>query len=360
MKNTNKKILLFASAVFFFFGISLNVGVKLIPKAYSLYEGEKELVFRIDLEGVRPVFAASGNWSAVRDVTTFVKNVVKGVDSVVQQLATSSVLALTSSVTGVSGIYTYKYNPGFNGSVTNSQGVAKTYKKSFEFIITSTNAKVFELYFDDATNKTSGNGVLVIWQPNKFDSALNQTNTAKMECSQTGSTTLTMICSWNGGPFEASGGVVDNGRIKVDYVSATNTLSLKGIARILVASDACSGGNRDYYALAFVNSATSTTSTQYATAQLGLNDGSVNTTICGSAAANTFNSAFFNSSVNTSATDNSKYFVSDGNSSDVSPYPSIATVSALFLTMTNATDSEMTKTVVDNTSVSFKTSSGFN
>ena len=95
MKNNRiEKLLFITFLLIVFLGVSGDFGMKFIPKPYSLNSGEKELVVRVELSGLKPVFAASTNWSAVRDVTTFGKNVVKGIDSIIQQLATNSELEL--------------------------------------------------------------------------------------------------------------------------------------------------------------------------------------------------------------------------------------------------------------------------
>ncbi len=349
----NSKKTIFTVFALVYFGISIDPKFLVVDKKYSL-DNSKEIKLSFSLEGIKPVLAANSSWDGVRAIATFTKDVVKGIDTILKNLSGSGILKQSSKYTVTSDGYTYRINPTFNTSVTSNAFGSKTYKVSFEIWKASDNSKVLELFFDSATDQSTGSGVLAIWQPNKFDSTLNQTNSPKMECAMTGGTADgTMICSWNGGPFETDG-PVENGRVKVKATSATSQVSIKAIAKT-VTTTTCSGGNPDYYGLAFI--VKKSDSTNYATARMGFNDNSIASTLCGT--SNTYNSAYFNNTTNSSSSGSGKYFVTDGITSDTnsyntgSVYPSVNDVSTLYSEI-NTTDSDMTITNVNSISVAFR------
>lgn len=337
-----------------FFGLSFDFTWKEITRQYSLHT-HKDTVLEWKIGSLKPVFSASTNWDGVRDIAKFTKDIVKGIDSILLQLASSNVLNQTSTVTAVSGNYTFRYTPNFNGSVTSSALGAKTYKSSFEIWLGSgANAtKALELYFDSTSDKSVGSGVLAIWQPNKFDTTLNTAN-RQIECTMSGgSSNGTMICSWNG-PLEAAG-TIQAARIKVSASSSAGTVSYKALATP-VTTTTCGGGNSDYYAITFISK---NVSPYYATARWGFNDNSIATTLC--TVSNTTNNAYFNINSNPNATDSTKYFVADGITSDTntyntngSLYPSIASVQTLFTEMSSGTDADMTIAKLGSLTIAFR------
>ncbi len=347
-----RKISLFALLIFF--GLSFDFAWKETTPKYSLTSG-KDIFIDLKIGSVAPVFSASSNWEGVRDIAKFTKDIVKGIDSILFNLASSNVLNQTSTVTAVNGNYTFRYTPNFNSSVTSSALGAKTYKSSFEIWSGSgsTATKAMELYFDSATDKSTGNGVLAIWQPNRFDSTLNSAS-RQIECTMVGGASNgTMVCSWNG-PIESTG-IIQAARIKVSANSTAGTISYKGVAS-LVNTTNCSGGNPDYYVIAFI---TKNTSPFYSTAKWGFNDNSLAATRC--TEANSTNNAYFNTSSNPNATDSTKYFVADGITSDTNSfntggtlYPSIASVDALFAEISSGTDTDLTIAKITSMLIAFR------
>ncbi len=337
-----------------FFLVSIDWAWKETISKYSL-RSNKHFEFQVQLGSVKPVFAASSNWDGVRDVAKFTKDIVKGIDTLLSQLATSAVLNQTTTVTSVNGNYTLRYTPNFNSSVTSTALGSKTYKSSFEIWLGSGSSatKALELYFDSSTDKSVGSGVLAIWQPNRFDTTLNSAN-RQIECAMTGgSTNGTMICSWNG-PIEASGGI-QAGRIKVTASASAGTISYKALATP-VTTTTCTGGNSDYYAIAFI---TKNVTPFYSTAKYGFNDGAIASTLC--ATANSNNNAYFNITSNPTATGSSKYFVTDGVTSDTNSfntggnlYPSVASVDSLFSEMSGGSDTDLTIAKLTALSVAFR------
>ncbi|TGL60238.1 hypothetical protein EHQ58_06980 [Leptospira ognonensis] len=347
-----KVYIIFAFVIFF--GLSFDLTWKEMTRQYSIHS-KKDLVIDVSMGSVKPIFAASSNWDGVRDIAKFTKDIVKGIDSILVNLASSNILSQTSTVTAVSGNYTFRYTPNFNGSVTSASLGAKTYKSSFEIWSGSgsTATKALELYFDSATDKSTGSGVLAIWQPNKFDTNLNTAN-KQIECSMVGgSANGTMVCSWNG-PLE-SAGTIQAARIKVTANATAGTVSYKAAA-VPVTSTTCSGGNADYYAIAFI---TKNVSPYYSTAKWGFNDNAIAATLC--TTSNTTNNAYFNTNSNPSATDSTKYFVADGVTSDTNSfntggtlYPTIASVDSLFTEMTSGSDTDITTTKLGSMTIAFR------
>lgn len=328
-----KKYLISAAVVtvLLFFGVSVSM---------SLYKGgrlgqKKEISVKIDLKGLKPVMAATADdWQAVRDIASFIRNVVKGIDQIIVDISSSGALGLTQAVTQTSGEYRWKFDPNNSTSFTSkSFGSLITPQYSFEIWKVGTGDKVLEIFFDNPQTKQE---VIVVWHPVKFDASL-ETASGKIECGVTGGIDDgTMICSWSEGPFE-TGGVVTQGRMRVKKDQAGGVYKVKTIAKTSTfdpdgAGIFCSS-NIYYYSLFFI---TKDAAPFYTTAKFGLDTTNVVDTICGQ--TNTFNAAYFNTNTNASSTGESKFFVQDGVTAGTQDpnYPTITEVDSLISDTTNS------------------------
>ncbi len=272
------------------------------------------------------------NWDQVRLMPTFLKQVTDNIDNVLNQFFGYGILGKTSLSTQTTDTFKIKFNPAFNGVISsNAYTNTKIFRYSLELWNSSNNQKVLELFYDDSIQRTSGKGSLLIWQPNAFDSSIS--GNLKIECYTVAIDTqnTTMICSWIDGAFKASGNV-DNVLFKMTLNAVTNSYSTQLLARTNATQGiTCAGGNLDYYVLAANTNTIS--GRNYSIAKWGYNDNSIADTECGQ--SNLTNHAYFDSGINTNATNSTRYFVSQGITSDTNSYntgsfPLIQDTSTLF------------------------------
>ncbi len=272
------------------------------------------------------------NWDSVRLMPTFLKQVTDNIDNVLNQFFGYGILGKTSLSTQTTDTFKIKFNPAFNGVISsNAYTNTKIFRYSLELWNSSSNQKVLELFYDDAIQRTSGKGSLLIWQPNAFDSNIN--GNLKVECYTVviDAQNTTMICSWIDGVFKASGNV-DNVLFKMTLNAVTNSYSTQMLARTNANQGiSCAGGNLDYYVLAANTNTIS--GRNYSIAKWGYNDNSIADTECGQ--SNLTNYAYFDSGININATNSTRYFVSQGITSDTNSYntgyfPLIQDTSTLF------------------------------
>lgn len=329
------------------------VSLAFLGFSVAVREYRKDRIANIAVEfgTVQPAQAASGQWDGVRVLAKFVRDTIRGIDAILGALNSAGLLTGGSTVTGTSGTYRWKYTA--SGAAlsfpTNNEvlGSAPSYSKAFEMCVGST--RVLQMGFDNASSPSTGNGLIVVWQPNKFDSTLVQ-NSAKIQCSLGVATNRAMVCTWTGGPFETTPGIVEMGRVRVVDDTSNAEISFIAMARTVAATNFCApAGGNDFYALTFRQK---TSSPNNARARFGLVDTATNTTattsaqLCGS--ANSYNDGLFTVSGSSAA------YVSDGSASDVAGYPTMAnldTVNAQF----NA--GLFTNASVTSASVNFQSSS---
>lgn len=331
MKN-KRKLLFGIIALALLFGASLSTHYR--KQWIGLQYG---LVPRMELGTTAPVMAAGSHWDGVRGIATFVRNVIRGIDGLLASLSSGGVLLGSSStpITGTSGSFRWQFK-GSGAATSNSNEVtgSPTYSKSFE--ICSGSTRVFQMLFDDANSPSTGNGLVVVWQPKAFTSTL--LSSALIKCSLgTSSGNKTMICSWGNGPFDLSSGP-DNVRIRVHEDTANGEIAFVGMARLKTANKFCTAGGwtgNDFYSLAFISKSTSPFNT---IARFGLANGaSFDSTkamqICQPSSPvnysnNPYNSAQFNVETNNSGT---TYFVADsiGTTTDTTGYPTQARLTTL-------------------------------
>lgn len=294
--------------------------------AVTEYRRDRVADIAIQFGGIQPAEASSGQWDGVRALAKFVRDTIRGIDTILGALNSSGLLAGGSTVSGTSGTYRWKYTA--SGAAlsfpTNNEvlGSAPSYSKSFEMCVGST--RVLQMGFDNATSPSTGNGLIVVWQPNKFDSTLVQ-NTAKIQCSLGVSTNRTMVCTWTGGPFESNPGIVEMGRVRVVDDTSNAEVSFIALARTAASTNFCApAGGNDFYALTFRQK---TASPNNARGRYGAIDTGTSTTsttsaqLCGTTNAN--NDGLFTVSGSGAA------FVTDGSGADVAGYPTMASLDAV-------------------------------
>lgn len=304
------------------------------------------LVPRIELGTTAPVMAAGSNWDGVRGVATFVRNVIRGIDGLLASLSSGGVLLGSSStpITGTSGSFRWQFK-GSGAATSNSNevtGTSPTYAKSFE--ICSGSTRVFQMLFDDANSPSTGNGLVVVWQPKAFTSTL--LSSALLKCSLgTSSGNKTMVCSWGNGPFDSSSGP-NNARIRVHEDTTNGEIAFVGMARLQSGNKICTNAGwsgNDYYSLAFLSKSASPYNTL---ARFGVanTDGFSSSTamqVCVPTSGTDqyvdhgYNSAQFNVQTNNSGT---TYFVADsiGTTTDTTGYPTQARLTTLIAGTLNA------------------------
>ncbi|MBI3395230.1 MAG: hypothetical protein HY042_05300 [Spirochaetia bacterium] len=335
MKMKNKKLFVWSfGAVAVFLSASLTVSV--LKKPYSL---ENEMLVKVDLAGMKPVIAASSAWGGVRGSATFMRSVARSIDSLLSTLNSSGILAQSNAGPFTSGTSTFKistgsYTPGQNEA---TGAAAPTYTKMFQIC---TNSSVsLQMFFNSATNPESNGGAVVIWKPQAFDSTLS--SSANIKCSfGTGATgganyvgtsaagKKTMVCSWTTAtPFDnANGGVITDAVLKAYDDTSGGQIGFLGFVK--TKADFCNGTtgfgtdgtSTDVYNLAYLASKTSPYNT---TAKFGALSAATAVSTANFASActqtNPLNAGLFNTSV-------SGYFVSDGNASAPTGYPTVSSV----------------------------------
>lgn len=215
----------------------------------------------------------------------------------------------------------------------------------------NTNQKYLEIFFDDPSTKTGGDGAVVTFEPNDaVVGGSSYTDGKRMECYTKNET---MICSWEGpiavnGPTEKARIIAkknNDGTMSLNFLDRLNTTTTNNINTNLGAckEDPNTGAGERYYytVLAIIK----TTSPYYTTAVFGVKKDAKSLDL--GACLNIYNYGFFNINANPNDSGSTKYFAAMGSTPPSSDYPSTSDVLNLLSELPN-------KTNVDAITVNFK------
>lgn len=235
MKLSISGLALTACAVIAYLGFSLNVSIEK-DKELNILKGV-ELTFS-GLESVDAGTDSEGSWDAVRGSVTWANANSNAINSILKSMNDSGVFSLPdgtyTKIDASFGSTTVKWQlkkGNFNSTVTWSGGTTGTYSNSFIIWRASDNAKAMELYFDDYGD-TSGDGALLIYQPNVLEPGTFNGNDTVVESYITGvEGSRTQTYSWKNGPL-VSGGSTDRARVFLEEMDGGGLLCVKMVVRL--------------------------------------------------------------------------------------------------------------------------------
>lgn len=349
--NRLKNLLIFITFLMVFLGISIQLYFPVKEEAQfnitELYKFPKYF----DLKPLEKLHAANEDkWEGVRDIVKFVKNITTSINTILKAVEQAGVLNQSGTFTTTFGGYKIKLvmNDPKSISVT-ATGTTLEFSNRLIFWNQSTNQKYLEIFFDDPSSKTGGDGAVVTFEPYQ---AVNEgylyNSGQKMEC-YTKDTTMT--CSWDGalwmgGPTEKAQLIATNtnGVMSINFLDRLNSTTTSNINTNL--GGGCqqnpSGSERYYYTvLALIK----LNSPYYTTAAFGVKKEAKSVDLGG--CSNSYNYGYFNTNANPNATDSTKYFAAMGSTPPSTDYPATSDIDSLLT-------QNPTKSVVDNLSINFK------
>ncbi|MFN3603135.1 MAG: hypothetical protein ACK4UJ_00325 [Leptonema sp. (in: bacteria)] len=350
------KILFLILTFGIFFGVSLKLDFPLREEPISKKVDFIKYPAYFDFKSLQKLFAANENqWDGVRDIVKFVRDFTLGINSLMSQFESLGILNQNINFSTTSGGYKIKLVTNNPQSISlTATGTSVEFSHRLILWNATTNQKYLELFFDDASTKTGGDGAVVTFEPYQSVLGGSSYNSAqRMECYTKDNT---MICSWDGpilisGTTEKAQLVViksDDGTMSINLLDRLNTTTTSTINTNLGVScqenPNTGAGERYYYTVLAI---LKLSNPYYTTAAFGVKKDtkSLNLGTC----TNIYNHGYFNTNANPNATDSTKYFAAMGPTPPSADYPSTSSVD-------NLLSLEPTKATVDALSVSFKSS----
>ncbi len=323
-----KKIIVFIFLGFFFLGTALKIS----DSRNSTRALNTNFNPVLKITGIEKLYAANEDqWDSVRNIISFTRNITKSINDLMANLESTGLFNVSGTFTTNNGTFKIKLVMNQEETITdNSTGSNLTFSNKLILWNASNNAKYLEIYFDDPTTKTGGDGALVTFEPAVIDPT-TYTAGKRMECYSNGQT---MTCSWEG--MIASHNI-DRGQL-IAQMNSDNTIQLRLLAKTTLTSITglgnCSTGVYYYTLGAIIQNS----DPFYTTSAFGIKCNEESYELGSS--ANPYNYGYFNANANPTASDSTKYFAGMGSTPPSSDYPSTTDVN-------NLISLDPTKTQVD-------------
>ncbi len=312
--------------------IALFVGLSFVG---SDRDNAQKLAF--DPSGYNKVYADSTGWQGVRGVATLIRAATKTFNNLYSTVKYWGFLLNYSfswsdfPVPGTPFTSSGSINKGDKAATATVDSGSVNYSNAIQIKYGAT--IIFQFFFDDPRDSSSGDGCLLIVKPYYFESTPGTAfdSTGVFEARVKKATDIIMYVSFSGHPWkENTDSHVESGRFKV--IMSSTDYKVAGLAYVHVDGSPytiCAGAPAEghaLYTLAYI--VANDTPYYYSTALWGWNDTLKSNQICG--VANPQNYGHFNASAG---------FVCDGADSatcdDAAPYPLSTEVDTLYGTGMN-------------------------